>query len=354
MNGVRLTVHQSSSRIDRRKLVSITRSPSVAIVSEIAPKWIMPSSLRPSNQPDSSEGGTTSSNRRLARLRHLPARPSTSHTATSLRPASFSAATTFDPIKPAPPVTSNIDIPVLIDAASFAPLLPDRQPRPSRVVKANGALIDPLRWLYLPRGSRYRRDVLSPASEPDQVMNPLSLYGNAPQDTGDDRPILIVPYMWIGDFVRGHTVVRVLKQRWPNRPVDLLATSLCAPLVDYMPGVRAGIVWDLPRGRLALTRQWGLAALLRERNYGTALVLPGTWKSAIAPALAGIPERAGFFGEVRLGLLNRIRWGERGLPRFIDKNASLALPAGVPLPAEWPVPQLQVRAGEIEHWGKVK
>ena len=58
--------------------------------------------------------------------------------------------------------------------------------------------------------------------------------------SADTRPILIVPYMWIGDFVRGHTVVRVLKQRWPNRPVDLLVTSLCAPLVDYMPGVRGG------------------------------------------------------------------------------------------------------------------
>ena len=67
----------------------------------------------------------------------------------------------------------------------------------------------------------------------------------------------IVPYMWIGDFVRGHTVVRVLKQRWPNRPVDLLATSLCAPLVDYMPGVRAGIVWDLPRSRLAAGQAMG-------------------------------------------------------------------------------------------------
>ena len=69
--------------------------------------------------------------------------------------------------------------------------------------------------------------------------------------------------MWIGDFVRGHTVVRVLKQRWPNRPVDLLVTSLCAPLVDYMPGVRSGIVWDLPRGRLAVAKQWGLAEQLR-------------------------------------------------------------------------------------------
>ncbi|HEU0082615.1 MAG TPA: lipopolysaccharide heptosyltransferase II [Bradyrhizobium sp.] len=180
-----------------------------------------------------------------------------------------------------------------------------------------------------------------------------SLHQDPRADAADTRPILVVPYMWIGDFVRGHTVVRVLKQRWPNRAVDLLATSLCAPLVDYMPGVRSGIVSDLPRSRLALARQRGLAALLRERNYGTALVLPGTWKSAIAPALAGIPERIGFVGEVRFGLLNRLRWGERALPRFIDKNASLALPAGAPLPAEWPVPQLQVPAAEISRWRQV-
>lgn len=169
-------------------------------------------------------------------------------------------------------------------------------------------------------------------------------------DPGDTRPILIVPYMWIGDFVRGHTVVRVLKQRWPNRPIDLLATSLCAPLVDYMPGVRAGVVWDLPRSRLAVAKQWRLAEQLRARNYGTALVLPRTWKSAIAPALAGIPERVGFVGEARFGLINRWRWGEKALPRFIDKNAALALPDRAPLPPEWPVPQLVVPAGETDRW----
>jgi heptosyltransferase II len=156
--------------------------------------------------------------------------------------------------------------------------------------------------------------------------------------------------MWIGDFVRGHTVVRVLKRRWPNRPVDLLTTSLCAPLVDYMPGVRSGIVWDLPRSRLALARQRDLAAELRARCYGTALVLPRTWKSALAPALAKIPERVGFFGEARFGLINRMRWGEKALPRFIDKNAALALPDGAPLPPEWPVPQLDVPSEETRRW----
>src|SRR6202048_2304732 len=113
-------------------------------------------------------------------------------------------------------------------------------------------------------------------------MNINSTYG-AMQDSGDTRPILIIPYMWIGDFVRGHTVVRVLRQRWPNRPVDLLVTSLCASLVDYMPGVRAGIVWDLPRGRLAVAKQAGLAREVRGRGHGTGAGPPPTWKTGAVP-----------------------------------------------------------------------
>jgi heptosyltransferase II len=181
-------------------------------------------------------------------------------------------------------------------------------------------------------------------------MNYNSIHTAELGDRDDTRPILIVPYMWIGDFVRGHTVVRVLRERWPNRPVDMLTTSLCAPLIDYMPGVRSGLVWDLPRSRLALAQQRELAGRLRARNYSTALVMPRTWKSAIAPALAGIPERVGFVGEARFGLLNQWRWGEKALPRLIDKNAALALPDGAPLPAEWPVPQLRVPADEIDRW----
>src|SRR3954454_641970 len=111
--------------------------------------------------------------------------------------------------------------------------------------------------------SRYRQPYVE-AHKPADTMNLNSSHAAAFDEMGDTRPILIVPYMWIGDFVRGHTVVRVLNQRWPNRPVDLLTTPLCAPLVDYMPGVRSGIVFDLPRGRLAIARQRALALQLRE------------------------------------------------------------------------------------------
>jgi len=163
-------------------------------------------------------------------------------------------------------------------------------------------------------------------------------------------PILLVPYMWIGDFVRCHSVVRLLRQRFPERPVDVLATTLCAPLADYMPGVRQSIVWDLPRSRIALREQTALARQLKRERYGMALTMPRTWKSALAPFLAGIPQRTGFVGEARFGLVNDLRFGERKLPRMVDRCAMLALPRGATAPAAWPPPELRVPAAEVAAW----
>ncbi len=164
------------------------------------------------------------------------------------------------------------------------------------------------------------------------------------------RPILIVPYVWIGDFVRCHSVVRLLRAADPNRPVDLLSSALCAPLADYMPGVRKVIVADLPRGRLGLALQRKLAAEMRHEGYGQALIMSRKWKAALAPWLAGIPTRTGFLGEARIGLLNDMRRGERSLSRMIDQMGALALPKGAALPAEWPLPQLTVPRSDVEVW----
>src|SRR5262245_61665261 len=163
-------------------------------------------------------------------------------------------------------------------------------------------------------------------------------------------PRLLVPYMWIGDFVRCHTVVRLLKQRNPDAPVDVLTTSMVAPLLDYMPGVRKGIAVDLPRKRLPLSQHQALAQRLRAKGYGAALIMPRTWKAALAPWLAGIPVRTGFVGEARFGLINDLRWGERALPRMIDRCAALTLPKGEGPPAAWPLPELRVPASEVSAW----
>jgi heptosyltransferase-2 len=104
---------------------------------------------------------------------------------------------------------------------------------------------------------------------------------------------------------------------------------------------------DLPRKRLAYAEHSALAERLKKGSYGTALIMPRTWKAALAPFLAGIPERTGWFGEWRYGLLNDVRFGERALPRMVDRCAMLALPKGQAQPADWPLPELRVPSAEV-------
>ena len=168
--------------------------------------------------------------------------------------------------------------------------------------------------------------------------------------TRPPSPILIVPYVWIGDFVRCHSVVKLLRAQAPNRPVDIVSSTLCAPLADYMPGIRQAIVIDLPRRLLGVALQRQLADRLREGRYAQALVMSRKWKAALAPWLASIPLRTGFAGEFRFGLLNDVRFGERKLPRMIDRMGALALPKDARLPPEWPLPELKVPPDELAAW----
>src|SRR5690606_22881629 len=102
--------------------------------------------------------------------------------------------------------------------------------------------------------------------------------------------------------------------------------------------------------RLALRLNFQLAKILRSENYGKAIITSRKWKAALAPALAGIPERVGFVGEWRYGLLTDIRYGEKELPRMIDQCAVLVLPEAEQRQQDWPLPELVVPAAEVVAW----
>src|SRR5437870_1508836 len=85
-----------------------------------------------------------------------------------------------------------------------------------------------------------------------------------------ESPILIVPYMWIGDFVRCHTVVKLLKQRFPSAPIDILTTSMVAPLRDAGPAQGGGRA-----GAMAVAGTQG--ACLRTRRVAPAAGACARW-----------------------------------------------------------------------------
>ncbi|MEM7445558.1 MAG: lipopolysaccharide heptosyltransferase II [Pseudomonadota bacterium] len=150
---------------------------------------------------------------------------------------------------------------------------------------------------------------------------------------GSRSAILVIGPAWVGDMVMAQSLVGALKQRWPDRPVDVVAPGSTRPLLGYMPGVRASIGQRLGHGQFNLKARRTMGRALRDAGYGTAIVLPRSWKSALVPYFAGIPERIGYWGEARIRLLTHPRRLDKSaLPRTVDRFVALAGPARGPAP----------------------
>lgn len=162
--------------------------------------------------------------------------------------------------------------------------------------------------------------------------------------------ILVISYPRIGDFVRTHTLVQLLRERHPDAPIDVMARSPTIELAALMPEVRHGIGESLRAGRLDLGARLALARQLRANRYRMVVVASRAWKAALIPLLAGIPERVGWFGEFRYPLINRPRFGEGRFTRFLDRMAPLGLAPGEELPATWPPARLVVPQTIMQQW----
>ena len=112
---------------------------------------------------------------------------------------------------------------------------------------------------------------------------------------------LVVAPNWIGDALMAQPLLARL-----GGTIDVLAPPWVAPVVRRMPEVAEVIEAPLRHGALQLGERWRLARELKRRGYDRAVVLPNSWKSALVPFLAGIPERIGYVGEMRYGLLNSL------------------------------------------------
>lgn len=160
-------------------------------------------------------------------------------------------------------------------------------------------------------------------------------------------PVLIVGPSWVGDMVMTQPLVRLLRDRTPDTPVDIAAPAWSAALIERMPGVRRAIEAPFRHGHLDLGRRYRLGRGLRDAGYRQAIVLPNSFKSALLPLFARIPRRTGWRGEWRGRLLNDCRVLDRAaLPRMVQRFAALAGEADEMVPEPLPVPRLQADAGE--------
>jgi heptosyltransferase-2 len=154
--------------------------------------------------------------------------------------------------------------------------------------------------------------------------------------------ILVVAPAWVGDTVMAQSLVGELRKRSPDAVIHLMAPPWTAPLGKRMDGVSAVHEFAFEHGRLELGKRIRAGRTLRDEAFDLAIVLPNTWKSGIAPFVAGIPERRGYLGETRHLLLNDIRTSKA--PRTVDRYAALAGEPGEDFVAERP-PVLRIDQG---------
>ncbi len=113
------------------------------------------------------------------------------------------------------------------------------------------------------------------------------------------RSLVIAP-QWIGDAVMTEPLLRRLHARGEQLTVGAL--PWVAPVYRAMPQVHAVIEFPFAHGGLQLKARRALAKNIAGQ-FDTAYVLPNSLKSALLPLLAGIPQRIGYLGEARIGLL---------------------------------------------------
>ena len=159
--------------------------------------------------------------------------------------------------------------------------------------------------------------------------------------------ILVVGPAWVGDMVMAQVLFRCLKQQEPEAVIDVCAPEWSRSLTERMPEVNRSIPLSLGHGQWQWNKrkQWGRALI---GQYDKAYVLPNSWKSALIPFWAKIPERIGYIGECRIGLLNRGRFlDKKQHPLMIQRFAALAYPKGVILPEPLPMPRLVVHPENV-------
>jgi len=136
--------------------------------------------------------------------------------------------------------------------------------------------------------------------------------------------ILVVGPSWVGDMVMAQSLFKALRFKHPNAGIDVLAPEWSAGILQRMPEVRHVIHMPIGHGVFGWSARKQLGRSLAGQ-YQQAYVLPNSWKSALVPWFANIPQRIGYLGEWRLGLLtNAQRLNKTERPRLVDRYVGLA------------------------------
>ena len=124
-------------------------------------------------------------------------------------------------------------------------------------------------------------------------------------------------------MVMVQSLFMALKSQNQNNVIDVVAPRWSAPVLARMPEVRKVVEVDLPHGELLFSRRKSTGKRLRGQ-YDQAIICPRSFKSALIPYFAQIPQRTAYRGEMRYVLVNDMRPLDTKITyKAIDKYVNL-------------------------------
>lgn len=127
-------------------------------------------------------------------------------------------------------------------------------------------------------------------------------------------------------MVMSQSLYMSLKKRYPNATIDALAPAWCKAILEKMPEINQAIEMPLGHGQFDLKTRYQIGKELRQAHYDHAYILPNSAKSALIPFFAKIPQRTGWKGEMRYGLLNDLRPDRKVFQYMVERYVALAYP----------------------------
>ena len=152
---------------------------------------------------------------------------------------------------------------------------------------------------------------------------------------------LIIAPQWIGDAVMTEPLLRRLAARGERLTVGAL--PWVAPVYRAMPQVADVIEFPFAHGGLQFKARRSMAKRLAGQ-FDKAYVLPNSLKSALLPFLASIPQRIGYLGEARVGLLTHRLKNPKNKPPMVAFYSALSGESGLADDR----PELHMAAAQVE------
>ena len=107
-------------------------------------------------------------------------------------------------------------------------------------------------------------------------------------------------------MVMAQALYKALRRHSTAEEIHVVAPRWSRSLLARMPEISKIINLDVARGEPGLAKRYRLGRSLRAQQYSQAIILPRSFKSALAPWFANIPQRIGEVGEFRHALLTRV------------------------------------------------